>query len=649
MYFQRLFSQCVFFLLCDFAFSATDPAAPRDFCGRIVIIYNGAGERKVYEPKTEAINTNAAIKAFIWDSKVLVPSLVFTSDPAVRDSERLTALEKTGSTRVMPASIPSFTGALSNRGYLAEVRAQFDNCEPCKALVKPGEDVSKYLKIEIFVFSHSARNGTDEKNANKYKGLPSWNSDEEQGSDLDYISTGSPVLTQKDFQPLYDLFPNALIQSFAATCDSVNVGETIAPADDTLPTAGASCYCYAGLVARDLIAPVRGDIKTDTPIDDSGSIIGAHLVSHSSNGKWLGANSLEELNLSVLNYFRTNARVQDYQSLADSIFETNPKSLNPFDNYAITSLDALIARQTKNKVPSAPDLRVATARTKPKTDPEVQRLLSEIGANFVEPNTKANELTPIATKFLDSQVRSQQSFFNQREKLRDYLNNCIIDLTQGGCATLNQLIQGSQNRGDKKLANVFRSLGEGIGTFKDRDKFLFGSCANYAPLTNQEQGQFLIALEEVKKNWLTFQEFKIEINSAAYDHNVIPQAIAELASFSKKMAAFHQSFLHAYFPDLIADTLSRRSAAVKAYVNEIVSSNAATTGVEVERLKEVRDQINCLTNFPMGPAFDQKYLVSKLPKTQPMVATSIESTGPNKQGHQVFLLAPGKGAAGATR
>jgi hypothetical protein len=604
-----------------------------EFCARIVIIYNGAGATLTSQIPSEAIDANAAIKAFIGDSPVLVPSIVFSSDSAVRDTKRLKDLEKTGAVMVLPASIPSFRKAISKQGRLGGLRAQFLASKQCTAIVKQREDISKYVKIEIIVASHSARGrGKD----GKYKGLPVWEKDDQYGTPGDHVALGGPVLTKEDFQPIYDVFPNAVVQALISSCDSANVGETIAPDPVLHPlTASSPCYCFAALVGKDLLGPIRVDSTSKSAVDDSICVFASHLQTHSADGKWQGALNLQELNLSIFDYARTNARHVDERSdRGDSIFGVKPDSLNPFENFAVNSLDNLVASGYRERRPISDGVRV---RLDSGSSDAVSK---EVKALLVKQETSKNGLTATADRYVHSRRRLQASFFKMRNGARDYIKNCYYDASGLGCQTIYSLIQGARAKGNDSLYTAFEKFEKGIETFADEKAYTFGEEEGVyfkSPLSKSERERFFKALADVKANWKDYRDLGRLLSKEAQEQGKGTPLDNELADFNGQISALHQAFLHAYFPDLVEDVLEKRAQATTDFVNAALTGTGKDEGVE--ELKGVCDQINCLTDIPVGPAFDRKFILPKLPKTQPRVVEA-EGRESSAKAQQIYLLPP---------
>ena len=71
--------------------------------------------------------------------------------------------------------------------------------------------------------------------------------------------------------------------------------------------------------------------------------------------------------------------------------------------------------------------------------------------------------------------------------------------------------------------------------------------------------------------------------------------------------------MDAYYPDLVKDVLDQRQKRVSDYLHNIATNTNLDNPSEkdLKKIRAIRDQINCLTNFPLGPAFDKKYILPK--------------------------------------
>lgn len=174
-------------------------------------------------------------------------------------------------------------------------------------------------------------------------------------------------------------------------------------------------------------------------------------------------------------------------------------------------------------------------------------------------------------------------------------------------------------------------------SFADRSKFDFGKPDSPVPLSDNDKKRLSVALSEVRANRKLFLDFAQEVDKEAELTGQVREAREELEKVSRYVAGFHSAFLHAYFPDLVTEALAERTSETKAYIQHVLASSESADDAKA-KLQPVANQLTCLTNIAVGPAFDRKYLVPKLPKNQPTVKGSDSSKTPKRS--QRYLLPP---------
>ncbi len=621
--------------------SDNDPCSrKREFCGRIVLVYNGAGEDSGIQRPEAAEDANAAVKAFIGDSPVLVPSVLFSSDPLVKGGLNLAGdrdvkrLAKSGALKLFPSSRESFDKFMAQDGHLAALKEKMANSAPCKLLMKTGEDASKYIKFEVIIASHSTRELGE---GGKFRGLPIWDMDTETGTLDDYTRGKRTFVSKPDFQALYRHFPHSVFQVLICSCDSANVGEMMAPVPTESPDAIGACYCFAGLVGRDVKAPSQSIAEKWRPEDADKGTLASHYNNHAGNGKWSGADSLYEMSLSIFDNFRFEIASQGPLEYADSMFAMNDQEKNPLSAFSINSLDLLAA--------AAFNAGGTTTLARSKLDGSIGNfaaMLAQLETALAK-EKPTGSLPVTSNKFVNEQLRKQQRFFAIRIRLKDYLINCLWEHKVPGCNNMSALISRSDTAGKKEIGNALDTFVETLSGFSNESEYFIAKPGIYSPLKADERKRFEHALSKVRNFREEYLKFQKALHDEAEAEGRAGNIRPELETLSAYVAQFEQSFVDAYFPDFVKDCLDQRQQNVLDYVRNIAAkTNLDNTSVDdFKKVKAVRDQVNCLTNFPVGPAFDKKYLLPKLPRNQPAVPGTSDGKGKGSTGKaQVYLLPP---------
>ena len=312
---------------------ATEPLQKRDFAGRLCIIYNGAGETP--EGANLALDSILEVKAFVADGPGSIPAVLFSSDPTAQNSKTVVQMEQSGSLLTLRSSKESLEKLLGTNGILEQLKSRLSAEPQFKKLVTKGEDVSRYLKIEIVIASHGTKDG-----------LPIWNLDSDSGERHGF---DAPFLARGDFQRLYQIFPDATVHAIIGSCYAAHIGETLAPDRALLPSTAHVNYSFVAAVDRDVLEPVMLLPRGSDPEQFADrSLLSEHFSRCATKGKWQGATSLFELDLSMFNHFRNYGVGKGSRGFARSMYSmSNDESKekpqtarsNPYERIAVTSLD----------------------------------------------------------------------------------------------------------------------------------------------------------------------------------------------------------------------------------------------------------------------------------------------------------------------
>ena len=373
------------------------------------------------------------------------------------------------------------------------------------------------------------------------------------------------------------------------------MGEMFAPDRALLPPGSRVTYSFVGGVAKDVIMPTRADGSTDDLEHPEQSLWGDHFTTYSTKGKWQGASSLLELSLSMFDYFRTNARVRLKNDMTGSLFELAPLRPNPYEHLAVKPLDG--------DLEMTPEVRLAFNSDNSSTR---NQRGDTAGSLVVQIDRLIQKEEGISSRFLASQFRLQENFVTMTDLTRNFLGACFLKGAEPDCGHISAVINRAKRNGNPRLREMFSSLYQDVGHYRDKTQYFIGSEKGfYKPLPSSDQARLDRFRDEISRSRDKWIEFRDTVLSEAFgaDEGMILRGEFEVVS--RKIAAWHQSFLQAYYPDLVKAVLDQRVQRLKDHVRKVVekAKGSETDPIAVGELKNIRDQLALLTQIPVRPSF----------------------------------------------
>lgn len=593
---------------------ASDPCSDRKFCGNLTIIYNGAGENlangdnKGVDPaaRDTVKYLNALASASAKNSKVLLMSSDTSTEVA---GAVATAQKKMGANFThIPTSRPSFDQYLNNDAALAAMKKSFESDPDCQEFIKnnPGVDLSKFIKVDVVVASHSGMSG------GKFAGLPVWPSDNDRGEDTSHdellasdtsAQNSKTLLKAQDFDQLRTTFGESVFQNISVTCDGKDVAELILPKKDD------SCACYVGYTDSGMLS-IRSSNSPASVMDDS-------IVQSKGDG-WPGSKSLATFANPMQNYNRwmifNSSMIDENSSGKAPSFAVVQSRTNHLDSYAISSADTLsssVLKSTPATLPSGVNIKLVSTTSDRSFNVAYREIESLIA------KAKEQQLAYTA-----GMKRNPEDLKKYREEARGFFNNCIFkpDPKDTMCINFKELVGtfAAQQATDPDFLDATVQLNKVKSDFKS----LEGS-----PILVGKNSDPVGHLASFREQWQNFVDFRNSFTRAARKLGRADESVAALDQMSVKWAAYHSTYVHAYFPDLVKDTLDRRTDNY-AKAAQLLKDKFIETGDPKYKkmLEKLRSQLACVLNFPLGPNYREVHEF-------PVGRLIVDATNPDKQEH----------------
>jgi hypothetical protein len=584
---------------------ASDPWDPnRKFCGRLLIIIVGAGEWAI-EPNGKASDPEAmdSVSTYAYahflalrrsDSKALSGySIVMTSDS--RLTEKLNKLpqklkDEAGFLGTTPASMDTFENLSSIDGKLSLLQRAIDNFandKACLAATTPDEHISQgqhlailpFLKVEIVIVTPNTGNG-----ARGY--IPLWPHASDSGTkkELVKMEIGNTLLPSMIVR-LQNRLRGALVQTFVTSCAGVDIGETFQVPDE--------CSCYLSVT------------------DDK-----AYFYPSGINGAWmkLKPTATEAFNITSL-ATSSLSQFQTYRPEWDTIFAVGDHE-NPLQSLLYNSADARAERVlnafAKQKLDgerpkkildasfaeSLPPKVTVTGTTM--TDPQLRRVLE--ATENVRKHRYWNDLHTPTLEF-DGEFAASMNAFRRCHKWKSPQPEV--------CGTILKLLTvadtgtgggGKQTREERDLIIAYNAL---LDEFDSSHAETLVERYQRGAITISE---LFARLNSLWKKFMTNHK-KLTVYAKDHYHNQLPSDFkAALRISSSDFQDAFYSVQKQFFPLLRENTLEVRLVRIEEAAKLLAIYSDDIVGLDPkEELRQLGNDLVCLTAFPVGPAFDAQY------------------------------------------
>ncbi|MBL9115311.1 MAG: thioredoxin domain-containing protein [Verrucomicrobiaceae bacterium] len=577
------------------ASQSSEPCSGRKFCGNLTILFNGAGENLNSDPKNPGTDPAAGDTIHFLDALSQAKPkntrvIVLSSDTtkAVKDSIARAKARMGSAVRHIPTSKPAFEQFFKNDAALESLKQGFLKDLECKKHLQEGEDISKYLKVDIFVSSHSDRL------PNGKVALPVWPSDDETGPDEKHESlrnaekgngktTSGTCLTTQDFEPLRQKFSEAVFHALPMTCDGAEVAEMI------LPTETDACSCYAAFTDEGVL------LRTQRSEKDAS--ISYALNSSLTKDGWIQSSSVHALITRLSNLYRWRTFSRDSSSPgvhAAPLFhfhKDKPNLQNHLDYYSVSSAekyaDRVLAANGSVANKSAPAIKPVTS------DSSFETAYEEVTSLLAKTET-------LDQQYLSGLQRDPHSLKQYREAARDLFNGCFYNDKDpsADCVKLNDVVKRvfDSQKEDSVYIEAAAAFSQVIADGRELGKSeLITKALNTDPMGNYQK---------FAKYWDNFDHFVRTFTSAAKRLGVRVESIPAMDDLTGAFALCFATYIHAYFPDIMQDTLKRRVEKMRKAADVLRTQFAQTGDPKYKtQLLRLRNHLACTLNFPYGPNY----------------------------------------------
>lgn len=587
---------------------AADPCNPnRKFCGRITITIMGAGTmgEKATRDSTLDITSEGTKANFLQfsredagDGQAL--SMVIASDPELTASLNNLPSEKkeiAGLLGITSTSRPAFQKFLSNDVKLSLLQRAIEKLsanKDCQDLMKKeGHDsVLPLLKAEIVIQSENVNSK-----------IPAWSNENESGSiDQWYENPDHEYIDKNLMQQLRAKLGEAAVQTFVAACNGTNIAEHMETVDQ------CSCY-FSSTDDQTLLHPHKTYSSFGSTLKNNPSLTTASLSQ--SQPQLSRMVSMTPMILTT-NFQGYKTYSQDGVGV-DPIFVASNR-INPLQSFALNSADykaekALFNLLNHNIAPEAADKLLKAGFSEglpPKInlsadeiarDPDLERILDTTAKmrNLYAPHTKDIKINPSG-----GFKTAMNAFGNCMRRKNPKPKACSSLFQIGDLASQGTGGEGKQTQEDRELLAPFNKFLHDYDSLKGPDL-----VARYT------RGEININELFVSLNtlWKEFDQFRQAITSFAnnYYHGSLPPNLK--TAFKAMKTNYQMAFMAVqdqFFPLMKKGVLEVRLVRIEEAAKLLhIHKNDLPNSEGRDELRQMGNDLVCLTNYPVGPAFDK--------------------------------------------
>ena len=622
------------------SFDVCDPHRP--FCGRLLIVFDAAGERttgtqkrnpdNTYTDDPEELETFSNFMQFRRQSPegLISQAVVITSDPQLREKlRRLPKSEReiSGFLGTESASSDTFQHFLENdtqSSLLNKALQNFELNSHCAALKELyGKSVLHFIKTEILLVGE---NSADERVntltihdgglVNGESALELWPTKQDVGSFEDWKKLPSREALNRDLaRRITEKLDGSLIQTLPSTCYGSDIGSYFHQRD--------TCSCFLSVTnssQRDF-----GGTKTYSAwsylMADDGNAVRA------CKGNWAGATNLADMVSGIFRKFDHNPNI------TGPLFILSPYR-NPLMGFSYGSIDARVDKILSDINPSSDQanssrkyekavfisdlqgekLQNGDAKTAAVTQPfslsngnARERFLSSLEQRSAEYKSILSRTIKREAKSprLNNYAVGFNSFFDCLDKFNPKPEVCRVLRADFITPAYEDITSNGENASpeSREITNVVTAF---YKTMKDEDM---------PNLIKKYEGDHDISalFTSLQKIWSSYFDFRktladVAHGRAARKNPESPQIPMRFQLAFKQMNDFFKaSFLtiqNELFPELQKEVLKVRLAKLDKAI-ELLKSGAIPSADE--DMQELNNELGCMTSFPVGPAFDISY------------------------------------------
>jgi hypothetical protein len=588
--------------------TAGDPWDPnRKFCGRLLIVIVGAGEmherNDSNRPEITASYGYADFEQFRRNDPGGAPSFSIVVTSARELVAKLHELpkaikEESGFLGVVPASIDSINDLLSddpNVSLIKRATTNFSECDACQKLMKSEHcpSVLPLLKTEIVIESQNSNNG-----------VPLWSKKDQTGDFYkEWVEQENlPTLKGDLIARLRSKMGDGLFQTFVESCEGSRIGEYYNTADQ--------CSCFLSLTDQNALIFIGGAQSCGFTAS----------MTTQSNRKaptktYSGAESIIAMGPKMLSKFATYAAGTPDDSGGTSIFAVG-KHANPLHSFVYTSADARVEKvlrkfEEQGVGGELPRLLLEAGFTEQLTsfqetavanrsDWLLQRVLSAAAAI-------RNSYMPYMRDVTESPGEFQFAHYMDRFRACAKHTNPRPEV----CGSLSQLISIAE-RGTAEGGNQ-TDADEAI--LIERDKFLNmfdeGNTSSLVAKYRKRELSLIQLFEKLNSLSEEFEKFRKLLTSYGneyYKKKPPPSLVDGLKEMRQDFRGALFAVQEQFFPILRKEALAVRLLRIEGAAKLLATQGSEIKDLDAkEELRQLGNDLVCLTAFPVGPAFDAQY------------------------------------------
>lgn len=454
------------------------------------------------------------------------------------------------------------------------------------------------IKTEIVITTH---------NSSGSPGIPLWFNKTEVGSLSDWMAIGfAPTLDRTLIARLIAKLSEGVIQTFVDACQGAMLGE--------LFLTGHQSSCYLSVTDENALNAVGGSRAPTFAemLPDYGQAIRA-LKSKAS-----GAQSVTEMGAGLLSRFRKYAPIAENTVGQDPIFAVGDHA-NPLHSFVYNSADARAEKVLKqceaekvDELPAGALLKAGFTETLPPSidisqdqrtsNPRLDRIL-----------TVTDRLRVAYSPYRNIDAKPDKSTYATEMQA---FRNCTTskDPKPEVCGAIRRLV----NIASTGTAGDFLSKAD-VSFLKSTEELITEYKSEAAPTLVAKYTNSEITLsslfEKLSSLWQKFDNFRGELSS--YSNYYYKEKLkGELpADFLPAKAELSKHFSNAlrgvqveFFPVLQKEALEVRLTRIEEAAKLLSLHGQELKGLDAkEELRQLGNDLVCLTAIPVGPAFDAKY------------------------------------------
>jgi hypothetical protein len=623
-----------FFLLYGEQISAAGPPDSNGpFAGRLIISILGAGEKpnehyRFWATRRDVVEFEATfhLKQFSPNRKPSLPvQIVAVSSDREFPDVAANMAKLSGAS--LAGVEPNWVGTLSRlvtepTSSLGRAIRTFESNPNCQKLMRSGNlgSVLPLLKVEILIDAESAVSA-------KEPGIPSWSSQEKRGTFADWLNDGGRVLTKEEWSVLLTSLRGALVHAFFNSCKSGRVAAAFEKAADEQA-------CYSCFVAS--THPLQNDYSGgdwaptfNYAMPDSGK-----KNFETKPNTWIGAPNIVSILPDLYRKYRelilpfTSADVTPYSVLSSVMTPRNPLSSFIYD-----SADAL-AEEGLRKLGNVENLdRGETPPDFLKIDQIEQLRRSDDIKDLAKVTVYAqamSELPHVACRQIHDESGIEKMILERVDRIdRSYsavLEETEKPITEAQFTTGINLFTDCTKDSAKKSpqCEALTALINRIyaKTLSDAEAKLKWHYSRYFDLVkaNDPRQEWNAYVAGTKTASMVFENLQGGQEAWSKMKPALAAVIAEQPPESSRpmkealdymtthFAGAYASIQDRMFQDLRKDAIRLKLAKIRLSTHLVAeNADALPPGYSEKFLKRMAQKLDCLTQYPVGPAFDAKY------------------------------------------